>query len=257
MRRVSAVLAVLVVAGLALYSSQPSRRALASHPALPVLAKKKCKTVTKKVHGKKKKVKVCTKSKAKPKPKPTATDTPTATFTPTATLPPTPTSTPTATPTPTATNTSTPRFSRSGSTITDSYTGVSATAQKLVYGYEDNFQTSPAAGDAFEWVLASESDQGPARYDSSYFNFELQNKATGVVYTLQSGTPLNATENIMPVVSLSSGQTNLGWSEATIPNTPATYYVMWDEDGAIPWVPIVYFNFTPGSGSTITLHTLD
>jgi len=60
-------------------------------------AKKKCKTVTKKVHGKKKRVKVC-KSAKPPAAKPTKTPTNT----------PTPTSTPTLTPTPTATPTRAP-----------------------------------------------------------------------------------------------------------------------------------------------------
>jgi hypothetical protein len=67
-----------------------------------VTHKQSCKTVTKKVHGKKKKVRVCHEVKAKPTATrtriPTATPTATATSTATETpVPPTPTSTPTLT----------------------------------------------------------------------------------------------------------------------------------------------------------------
>jgi mono/diheme cytochrome c family protein len=94
---------MLVVAGAPGPSHSPE--ALASSHAHLILAKKKCKFVTKKVHGKKKRVKVCTKVKAKPTPTETPTDTPTATLTPPpppvqATAPPT--STPTAAATPTS-----------------------------------------------------------------------------------------------------------------------------------------------------------
>jgi len=68
---------------------QPSS-AIGSHES-----KKVCKTVTKKVHGKKRKVRVCHKVKAKAKP----TNTPTPSLVPTAT--PTPTNTPMPSPTPT------------------------------------------------------------------------------------------------------------------------------------------------------------
>ena len=61
-------------------------------------AKKKCKMVTKKVHGKKKKVKVC-QSARPPAAKPTRTPTNTPTPTSTTTLTPTPTATPTQAPT--------------------------------------------------------------------------------------------------------------------------------------------------------------
>ena len=77
-----------------------------SAPAL----KKKCKVVTKKVHGRKKRVKVCTAVKPTPKPKATPTDSPTLipTATNTATPTPTLTSTLTVTATSTPTSTSTP-----------------------------------------------------------------------------------------------------------------------------------------------------
>ena len=86
----------------------PESRANASRYVHATPAKKQCKLVTKKVHGKRKKVKVCrTVHAALPAPTSTATSTATSTSTPTPTPTATPTETPTATPTPTASPTAT------------------------------------------------------------------------------------------------------------------------------------------------------
>lgn len=192
--------------------------------------KRVCRTVTKKVHGKKKKVRVCTAVAAKPKP--TATDTPRPTNTPT----PQPTATSLRTNTPQPTSTPQPRFQRTQHGIIDTFTGVSASVVKLLYGSTNNYTLNPNPGAAFQWVLGTETNTGNQSFVSSYFDFELQNKATGQVYELKNGTPYGATESIMPVLRLSAGQTSAGWMEGSVPNTPATYYVMWNEDNAIPWV---------------------
>jgi alpha-amylase len=81
---------------------------LAPTHGAPIVAKKKCHYVTKKVHGHKKKVRVCTKVKpaaSTPTLTATATNTATATVTPTVTLSPTVTTTAAPTATPTATTT--------------------------------------------------------------------------------------------------------------------------------------------------------
>lgn len=186
-------------------------------------------------------------------PSPTSTPVPTSTPLPTSTSTPPPTSLPTYVPPPTLmpTNvpppTAAPRLEYSGTSLIDTDTGVSASSQKLQYGQEDNYTLPPSPGAAFLWVLASETNRSSVPFVSSYFNFELQDKNSGVVYQLKNGTPYGATENIMPVLTLNSGQTNVGWMEASIPDVPATYYVMWNEDGAIPWTPIVHFDYRPGS----------
>src|SRR5579864_4214754 len=79
-RRVLPVCAIVLALLLAALPGHPSGAAAGSGlPALP--DKKVCKTVTKKVHGKKKRVRVC--HTVKPKPTATPTDTPTPTATPT------------------------------------------------------------------------------------------------------------------------------------------------------------------------------
>lgn len=225
------------------WAIQPSR-AIGAHDT-----KKVCKTVTKKVHGKKKKVKVCHAVRVAPKPTATGTSTPRPTDTPT------PTATPTSTPRPTAVPA--PRLEYSGTSLIDTYTSVSASEQKLQAGQKNNYTLAPSPGAVFLWVLASETNRSSVPFVSSYFNFELQDKNSGVVYQLQNGTPYGATENIMPVLTLNSGQTNVGWMEASIPDQPATYYVMWNESGAIPWTPIVHFDYHPGvfarAGSAVTV----
>jgi len=86
MRKATVLFVMICLALLAAWVVQPSR-AIGAHES-----KKVCKTVTKKVHGKKKKVKVCHTVKVAP--------TPTATSTPRPTDTPVPTATPTATSTP-------------------------------------------------------------------------------------------------------------------------------------------------------------
>jgi hypothetical protein len=95
-------------------------------PTAHAAAKKVCKTVTKKVHGKKKKAKVCHTVKAAPSATPTGTPTPTPTSTPAPTSTPTktPTNTPTATPTSTATST----------TVTQGQTPIDPSAFRLPSG---------------------------------------------------------------------------------------------------------------------------
>jgi mono/diheme cytochrome c family protein len=112
------VCGVLVVSGAP--GPQHSPEALASSHAHVIPAKKKCKFVTKKVHGKKKRVKVCTKVKATPTPTETPTETPTDTPTPTLTPPSAPAQ-PTSTPTPTPTATATP--TSGGAPVGDPHNG--------------------------------------------------------------------------------------------------------------------------------------
>ena len=87
-----------------------SPRAVASTHSHAVAGKKRCRTVTKKVHGKKKRVRVCSTVAPKPPATSTATVTPSPTVTPdpTATPAPTDTATPTPIPTPAPTATSVP-----------------------------------------------------------------------------------------------------------------------------------------------------
>lgn len=220
------------VLGIVLLISQSAPTAGAT-----VQSKKAChyvkKTVKKHGHKRKRRVRVCHAVKAA---------TPRPTFTPTSTPTATPTETPTPIPTPT--NTPTPRLVRNGQTLTDTETGVSVTIQKLEYGYEDNYTLPPNNGNVFQWIEASETDSGAA-YVSSYFNFELQDQASGAVYAVSNGFPYGETGQIMPVVTLNGGQTNQGWMEAQTPNVVGHYYVMWNEDGAIPWVSIVKFDISP------------
>lgn len=89
MRRIILASLILVTGLLGIPRVSHSGNALASTHSLQKPARKVCKTVTKKVHSKKKKLKVCHTVKARPTPTPT--DTPTDTSTPN------PTDTPTAT----------------------------------------------------------------------------------------------------------------------------------------------------------------
>ena len=64
------ILVVLLTVGALLAPVADARVSVGAEAASP--AKKRCRTVVKRVHGHKKKVRVCTKPKPKPKPKPTA-----------------------------------------------------------------------------------------------------------------------------------------------------------------------------------------
>jgi len=88
MRKAMVLFVIICLALVAGWVIQPSR-AIGAHES-----KKVCKTVKKKVQGKKKKVKVCHTVRVAPKPTATATSTPRPTDTPT------PTATPTSTPRP-------------------------------------------------------------------------------------------------------------------------------------------------------------
>jgi hypothetical protein len=192
-----------------------------------VAQKQSCKTVTKKVHGKKKKVKVCHTVKTAPKPTVTAT--------------PTPTTTPVNTPTPTATPPSGHALSihDEGSGIallSDDTTDNSAAVGRLVYGPIAANGTTAPSNQFFQWLIAAEQANGTTPYVSSVNNFRLTGDDGAVYPLVQIGNPKGTTGTTLADMTINGPSgLNSGWVAWSVPVRANTLTVSWNEAGMIPW----------------------
>jgi hypothetical protein len=214
---------VLLLAGM----SAVGRQAPLVHGA--VARKQTCKTVTKKVHGKKQKVKVCHTVKAAAKPAATKT--------------PTPTVTPVNTPTPTATPLPGHALSihSEGTDIallSDDTSNNSAAVGSLVYGPLAANGTKASSNQFFQWVVGVEQANGTTPYVSSVNNFRLTGADNAVYPQVQVGNPSGTTGTTLANMTLNGPDgVNDGWIAWSIPARANTLTVSWNEAGLIPWTP--------------------
>jgi hypothetical protein len=257
----------MVLAGLAfsLALMPVSTRASDSHAATH---KTVCKTVTKKVHGKKKRVRVCHTVKAAPKPTATRTPRPTSTPVP----PPTNTPTPLPTNTPVPTNTPQPTSTpvRSGVMFQiltppapspsfayqayhmGTFDGVIYTAGSLSAiagldcggvqcGYEESvngpYGSFAPDGFMYVWVFVTEG-AGPnaSSFYSSFLNFQLRGSNGAVYGPSPVAPPETHLQLVMGGAQLVAGDVNPGWIRFTVPRQPGQYDLRWT---ATPFLQVV------------------
>lgn len=247
MARFCLVMAIAMTGALLLVSGRSSSAAASGHIHV-VLATKKCHTVVKKIHGKKKRVKVCTRVTVKA---PTILPTDTSTPTNTPTVPPTgtpvpPTSSPTLT-----SNAASPGVAISQNTdgtiamVLDKATGISAGYLGKKTGLVDCVGDVPVDGDMWLWVGIRERNSGSTTFYSSHQNFQLSDDA-GNTYDAGLSCPEGTSDNYQEQW-LDPGTETSGWIGFSIPAEPGNYTLSWSEFGAIPWTPF----------ATITVSTID
>jgi hypothetical protein len=102
-------------------------------------------------------------------------------------------------------------------------------------------------GHWFVWVLAQEENFGIPNFLSSPDNFALEG-SDGTIYTAEPGYPVDQPDSDYPMVvaiTPRNGKNN-GWLQFLLPSRADQYTVLWNEGGAVPFIPMGKFKIEAG-----------